>query len=143
MKKQPQLTLIKPNPRVLMTLVVQSLSTKPTVGRGRNQCPKTKRFLTGTLEKCPKCGSDARIQNSRVSKKTGAWSRRCICKSCGQKFVAVYGVRPSDINPNYRRPTTERLDRKNFACKTCEHWWGGRCEKGETLVSCTSYESCV
>ena len=123
-----------------MTLIVQSLSTVPTFGQGRNQNKKTGRFQTGTLEKCPSCGSDAKQRKTYVSKKTGSRSRYCTCKSCGLKFIAVVGIRPSDVNPNYQYKTSERIERKGFNCKTCEHWWGGKCEKGQTLESCTSYE---
>lgn len=126
-----------------MPLIVQSSSTRPTTGRGRFRDPKTGKFQTGSLEKCPKCGSDTRIVNTRWAKKTGSFTRRCHCKSCGQKFVAVVGIRPSDINPNYRRTVQQQksANRHSNACKNCEHWWGGRCEKGQTVASCTSYES--
>ena len=126
-----------------MPLIVQSSSTKLTCGRGRNQDPITKQFLTGTLEKCPSCGSDAKMRKTYTSKKTGAYSRYCTCKSCGLRFIAVVGIRPSDINPNYAHKASERIERKDTTCKTCEHWWGGKCEKGETLAGCKSYELSV
>lgn len=124
-----------------MPLIVQSSSTKLTCGRGRNQDKKTGQFQTGTLEKCPSCGSDAKQRKTYVSKKTGSRSRYCTCKSCGLKFIAVVGVRPSDVNPNYQHKASERMERKATTCKTCDHWWGGKCEKGLTRAGCTSYES--
>ena len=129
-----------------MPLIVQGSSTKPTAGRGRFRNPKTGKFQTGSLEKCPSCGSDTKIQNCRTSVKTGSFSRRCICKGCGLKFVAVYGKRPSESMPNYlnRWETSERIPRQQIKkCIHCEHWWGGRCEKGQTIETCTSYESCL
>ena len=142
-QQKTSLVLKKPNPPSSDDINRAQFIDKTYRWKGRFRNKKSGQFQTGSLEKCPSCGSDTKIQNSRVSKKTGAWSRRCICKSCGQRFVAVYGVRPSDLNPNYRHKTSERVDRKGFTCKTCEHWWGGRCEKGQTLTGCTSYESCI
>ena len=123
-----------------MLYVVHSSKTRRTTGRMRRTSQKTGRFEKGTMIKCELCGGETRIVNTRRSKTNDTTTRLIHCKECKHKYVLADGPRPGmDWRSKCLDYTPELWVR--MRCKSCDHWWGGKCDKDQSPIRCTEYES--